>query len=394
MTRRARRLSPIALLSILFALVLGCLLVAKRTGAQPAPVTSGRAKSPSVSASASSSAPAADAEPPPDAKKKKGKDDDDAKTKPEGWEDPLESAKLGPNGGVPTHTEGHYRSPFANPSFGKAAEVKVGVLLSHVRKYDIKEGTFEADLFVSFTSDKPMPPLDPDFTNGNASRKEILADRPTFKLYHFLGDFASPPDLHLYPFDTQELTIELEDDHNGTDQIRFVPDKEHTNLDVGFQVTGWDVAYLQARVLDHFFPDRFANDDLYHSRYKLSLGVARYGTSAAFTVFVPAFVIVLISLSGLWLPRDELEVRSNASAPMLAAAVLFHFTLSQALPPTPYLTRADKLMLSVYVALLLNMLATWAWFVFDEKYEQRIFRLGKWVVPPVTIVIVALGSAA
>ena len=386
--RRARRISPFALLSLVAALVLGALLLAKRTSAQTAPPPRG-ARAPLASASSSAGPP--EEEKKDDAKKSKGKGDDE-KTKPDGWEDPLDSAKVGSEGGVPTHPEGAYRSPFANPSFGKAAEVKVGVLLSHVRKYDIKEGTFEADLFVSFTSDKPMPPLDPDFTNGSASRKEVLADKPTFKLYHFTGEFSSPPDLRAYPFDTQELTIELEDDHNGTDQLRLVTDKEHTNLDVGFQVTGWDVAYLQARVLDHFFPDRFAHDDLYHSRFKLTLGVSRYGTSAAFTVFVPAFVIVLISLSGLWLPRDELEVRSNASAPMLAAAVLFHFTLDQALPPTPYLTRADKLMMSVYLALLLNMLATWAWFVFDERHEKRIFRLGKWIVPPLTILLVAYGS--
>jgi hypothetical protein len=389
--RGAPRLSPLALLSLVFALLLGSFMVAKRTSAQTPPAGKPAANTVASARPAASAAPEADdkKDNKKDDKKKGGKDDD--RTKPDGWEDPLDTATVGPEGGVPVHKDGHYRSPFANPGFGKPAEVKVGFLLSHVRKYDIKEGTFEADFFVSFTSDKPMPPLDPDFTNGKAE-KEVLAEKPTFKLYRFVGEFSSPPDLHLYPFDTQALTIEMEDDHNGTDQIRFVADKDHTNLDVGFGVTGWDVAYLQARVLDHFFPDRFAHDDLYHSRYKVTLGVTRYGTSAAFTVFVPAFVIVLISLSGLWLPRPELEVRSNASAPMLAAAVLFHFTLTQALPPTPYLTRADKLMLGVYLSLLLNMLATWAWFVFDEKHEHQIFLIGRRFVPPLTFALMAAGS--
>jgi hypothetical protein len=109
-------------------------------------------------------------------------------------------------------------------------------------------------------------------------------------------------------------------------------------------------------------------------------------------VYVPAIVIVLISLSGLWLPKEELEVRSNASAPMLAAAVLFHFSLMQALPPTSYLTRADKVMMSVYVSLVLNMLATWLWFVLDEKHTERVFKLGKWVIPPLTVVLFLIGS--
>ena len=87
--------------------------------------------------------------------------------------------------------------------------------------------------------------------------------------------------------------------------------------------------------------------------------VERFATSAAFKVFVPAFVIVLISLLGMWVPPNEMEVRSNAGAPMLAAAVLFHFALMQELPATSYLTRADKLMLGVYVSLALGMLSTW-----------------------------------
>ena len=43
---------------------------------------------------------------------------------------------------------------------------------------------------------------------------------------------------------------------------------------------------------------------------------ARRARSAAFSVFVPAFIIVLISLMGLWVPPDELEMlmRTNAIA--------------------------------------------------------------------------------
>ena len=52
---------------------------------------------------------------------------------------------------------------------------------------------------------------------------------------------------------------------------------------------------------------------------------------------------------------------------MLAAAVLFHYSLIQSLPATGYLTRADKLMLGVYLSLLLNMASTWALLLFEEE---------------------------
>jgi predicted Co/Zn/Cd cation transporter (cation efflux family) len=49
-------------------------------------------------------------------------------------------------------------------------------------------------------------------------------------------------------------------------------------------------------------------------------------------------------------------------------------------------------MMSVYVSLVLNMLATWLWFVLDEKHTERVFKLGKWVIPPLTVVLFLIGS--
>jgi hypothetical protein len=307
-------------------------------------------------------------------------------------EEGIDYAELGPQGGVPTHPQGEFRSPFAHPKFGEPCLIKTGLTLTSVRNYDIKQGTFEADFFLSLTSSRPMPELDLVFTNGKEENKVIIANKPTFKLFHLMGTFYGKPDLHDYPFDTQRLTIELEDDDNGIDQVRFVPDQQHTGLDSDFHMNSWEVAYLEAKSEPHWFPARFEHDDLYYSQYKFSLGIARHSTSAAFTVFVPAIVIVLIGLFGVWLPREELDVRANAGAPMLAAAVLFHFTLTQELPATAYFTRADKVMLAVYFSLLLNMLATWFWFIFDDRHSDRIFRISRLVVPPLTLLAMLVGG--
>ncbi|MFT3765493.1 MAG: hypothetical protein QM820_08265 [Minicystis sp.] len=116
----------------------------------------------------------------------------------------------------------------------------------------------------------------------------------------------------------------------------------------------------------------------------------RFATSAAFKVYVPAFVIVIIALLGMWVPPSEMEVRSNAGAPMLAAAVLFHFALMQELPSTMYLTRADKLMLGVYVSLALGMISTWWMFLVEEERMVVVFRVARVVVPVLTAAAMAL----
>lgn len=298
---------------------------------------------------------------------------------------------VAPDGGVPFHPSGTlYRSPFAKPNAVRAVRVRVGILLNSVDDYDVKTGTFQADFFLSFTSDVPMPKLNPQFPNGQVESTTILADKPTFKLMRLAGAFKSPADLRKYPYDSQELKILVEDDTRGVDQVRFVVDKERTKTARGFRTVGWQLSHVQARSLSHSYPDRFEGDDLYYGRYVFSVGLERFAASAAFTVFVPAFVIVLIALLGMWVPPSQMEVRSNAGAPMLAGAVLFHFALMQELPATSYLTRADKLMLGVYASLMLGMISTWVMFLVEEKNQYMVFRVARAFVPLATVVVMGL----
>ncbi|CAN5809663.1 hypothetical protein BH09MYX1_BH09MYX1_06680 [soil metagenome] len=297
-------------------------------------------------------------------------------------------------GKVPIHREGHYRSPFAHPRFGGPTTAQVGLVLADISGYDIQTGTFEADFFLSLTGDKEFGTIALTFTNGKDVTETVITDTPTFKLFRYHGEFVSPVDLRRYPFDRQSLTIQMEDVRAGVDQLILEPYQERTSLDEGFTIAGWGVNSVGAKSYRHMYAPRFDRDDLYVSRYKFTLGIERFATSAAFSVFVPAYIIVIISLFGIWVPPDELEVRTNAGAPMLAAAVLFHYSLIQSLPATGYLTRADKLMLSVYVSLSLNMAWTFLFLIVGEEKIERIFKAGRIWVPVLTVLVMLAGSAA
>lgn len=293
------------------------------------------------------------------------------------------------NGKVPIHRDGKFRSPLANPTSGGPATVKVGLVISEIRDYQITDGSFSADFFLSFTADKLLPKLHPTFTNGHDVNCTNLVDVETFRFYRCTGTFTSAVDLRDYPFDTQRLDINVEDAVYGVDTVIFVADPRRTSLDATFRLSGYGVASVGASAIKHQYPSRFDRDDLYVSRYKFTLGLDRFAQSAAFSVYVPAFIIVLISLIGLWVPPDELEVRSAAGAPMLAAAVLFHYSLIQSLPATGYLTHADKLMLGVYVSLLLNMATTWVFLIVDEERLDFWFKLFRLWTPILTAAVMA-----
>lgn len=359
---------------------------APRAGRPAAGLTAGM---PPAGADAAPGGPDAQPAAPEDAEEPVALTTSDAGAPPTHTE-PIDLA-IAPDGGVPFHPNaGRFKSPFAKPDDGPPVKVKVGILLNTVDDYDVKTGTFTADFFLSLTSQHPMPPLNLQFPNGSLEKQEVIADKPTFKLFRLSGEFKSAANLRKYPFDSQQLRIIVEDDTRGIDQLEFVADREHTKLARGFRAVGWQVAYVDARTFSQTYPDRFENDDLFYSRYTFSLGIDRHATSAAFKVFVPAFVIVLISLFGMWVPMDAIEVRSNSGAPMLAGAVLFHFALMQELPSTMFLTRADKLMLGVYASLALGMLSTWWMFVVKEENVPVVFRISRVVVPVLSVVIMGL----
>ena len=395
----------IQIVSLLVAMLLGCLVVAKKVGAQPvggprgggapAGIGSGTApKKPKIKdAGAEAAAPMATIE---DAGADAGFDPDggaiDYATVQTDADFPKEMSEeeknaIG-NGKVPIHREGDFKSPFAHPRFGGPTHVKVGLVISEIREFNIQSGGFEADFFLSLTSDKDMPlNMSFEFTNGHEVTAKPLADTPTFKFYSVTGKFTADIDLRKYPYDTQNLMIQIEDEKYGVDVLVFEADKGRTSLDSSFRIASYSVSGVGASAHRHKYPARFDRDDLYVSRYEFTLGLDRFATSAAFSVYVPAFIIVLISLMGLWVPPDELEVRSNAGAPMLAAAVLFHYSLIQSLPATGYLTRADKLMLGVYGSLLLNMASTWLLLLFEEKGVERVFKLARTWVPILTVIV-------
>jgi hypothetical protein len=304
---------------------------------------------------------------------------------------------LDPITGMPYHPKGKFRSPFADPDSKAPCNVRVGFLLKSITNYSIKDGKFEADFYISYTSDKPMPKhISPSFVNGlleDDDMKITIADESTFKLWKYHIKFNQEPDLRDYPFDSQELKIEIEEDDDGIDAIRYIADHEHTNFDSEFILPGWDVHYIEGKVSSHYYPDRFQYDDLYYPRFMIHIGIDRFATSAIFTVFLPAFVIVLVALSSILLPHTSIDTRINITAPMLAAAVFFHYTLKQEVPPTAYLTRADKLMISVYLGLLITMFATWILLLTPEKYHDTIYKWSKRGVPVLNILLFILGLA-
>ncbi|MEM3091324.1 MAG: hypothetical protein QXU39_01555, partial [Candidatus Pacearchaeota archaeon] len=102
-------------------------------------------------------------------------------------------------------------------------EVKVGLYLINLGKFDIATGSFTADFYLSMKCDNICPQQDFEFMNGRASSFEKIIDKPNEKFYRIQANLVSPIDLKKFPFDKQKMEIIIEDKKKTINELRYIP---------------------------------------------------------------------------------------------------------------------------------------------------------------------------
>ncbi|MBS3124020.1 hypothetical protein J4437_05300, partial [Candidatus Woesearchaeota archaeon] len=162
----------------------------------------------------------------------------------------------------------------------------------------------------------------------------------------------SPVDLKQYPFDQQRMDIILENKDKPLDQLKYVPLKTETGVDSDIAFTGWNIEGWKASSEKHEYSVYGES----YSQYVFSLYISRLPLSSFFKTFLPIFFIVLLVLFSFILDPDKITTRLGMNGSSLVAAVMFHVSISNQLPPVGYLTFADKVMILTYFVLLVSFM--------------------------------------
>lgn len=86
-------------------------------------------------------------------------------------------------------------------------EIKVGIYVLNLGKFDVATGSFTADFYLSLKCDKVCPKQDFEFMNGRATSVDKLTDKPNEKLYRIQANLNSPIDLKKFPYDKQQFRL-------------------------------------------------------------------------------------------------------------------------------------------------------------------------------------------
>lgn len=114
-------------------------------------------------------------------------------------------------------------------------------------------------------------------------------------------------------------------------------------------MTGWNLGGFQTAVTEHSYGEET------FSRFVFSVDLERPLLSSFIKTVVPLAVITTISLLAFFMAPQNFAQRITLGVTTLLAATTFHLSLISGIPPTGYLTFADRMMLSVYVIFLYNL---------------------------------------
>lgn len=288
--------------------------------------------------------------------------------------------------------------------------VYVGVYMHHVPELDLEENSYIADFYLWFRwqGDDIDPSQTFEFTNlvegwdlmhdvsytNDAGEPEPadLGDGWRYQVMHVQARFAQPFDVHRYPFDHQEINVDLEDVEYVSTQLVYVPDEGTYEVHPGLAIPGWILDGVDARVTEVAYPTNFGDTrrppgaDRY-SHFTYSVRVIRPVIGYLVTTVLPVAIVMLITFVMFLIDSKYFEGRLGLGITSLISAVALQLTAQSDLPSAGYLVLLDHVYHLAYLTIFLSLLeSVWAVRLADAgliERSKRLDRLALVLVPAV-----------
>lgn len=147
------------------------------------------------------------------------------------------------------------------------------------------------------------------------------------------GTFRQQFDLSEYPFDKQDVQIQVEDSQLNASQFAYVADRANSGYDHAISLDGFEIRDFSVRVVTHTYQTSFGDPRIKHgqqsrySQFVIELHLDRVDLAGFIRQAWPAYVAFLISLMSYFIWAPEFLTVLAARLGILGAS-LFSVVLS------------------------------------------------------------------
>jgi hypothetical protein len=155
------------------------------------------------------------------------------------------------------------------------------------------------------------------------------------------GDFTFQADLSDFPFDHQELYFTIVSNRDRSD-VKVVTSPRHIGMAEQLTVANWQIQQDGSRSSEYYV----STLDRTISRLDVIFQAQRRSGFYTWHLLVPLFLVVMMTWTVFWIPRDFVPPRVGLVATSMLTLIAYRFAISSHLPPIAYLTRLDKFMVA------------------------------------------------
>ncbi len=229
--------------------------------------------------------------------------------------------------------------------------IQVGVYIIDIQSINLANSNYQIDFYLWFNFNPQQINASDvaqfEFINGEPTIKQIDASSGYLE-YRVTGTFLKTFDFTNYPFESHTLFIELE--HENLDNTQLIYDIDPTSyIEPAGGLSGWNTGNITSTVLTHSYGDQA------FSRPQFAVTLSRPLISGVIKSVLPISIITGISLLAFALAAEDYSQKMALGITTLLSATAFHLSLISGIPPTGYLTLADRMMIGVYILFLYNI---------------------------------------
>ena len=261
--------------------------------------------------------------------------------------------------------------------------VQAGIYVIQIDNIDIKSQTFRAEFYLNLKWQGNRTAENFELINAIDYSRYFYSEWSeagfNYLSCKIRGTFRTEMDVSNFPYDSQELKIQVGDYVWIEDSLRYVINDTLTGYSKGLLAAEWDIkGYTLSEISIEELGSRF-------STIVYTLSVDRKYTSFIIKVLIPILIVMGVAMLNLFIDKRELESAIGLGVTSLLTIIALYFSISDNLPDVAYATTIDKMLMGSYLVIFITMIEiVYAHNLIKNnniKALNRVERLSKWIIP-------------